>query len=71
VSARPETWREEIAWLATCVGFWVAIWFPLWMTAELEVPGQQYADPVIPIFTCSLLFGAPSYLLHKIIWRHR
>lgn len=60
---------RELCYVVSAWGFWVAVWFPIWMSGELEVPGQQYADPVLPIYFCSLLFAGPTYALHALIWR--
>lgn len=60
--------KELNYWIAAW-GFWVAIHFPLWMTAELEVPGRQYANPIVPIYLVSGMFAGPTYLIHKILWR--
>jgi hypothetical protein len=60
---------KEFHYLLACWGFWVAIFFPLWMTSELEVPDQQYANPVLPIYAVSAMFAGPTYLIQKIIWR--
>lgn len=59
----------ELNRAVACWGFWVAVWFPLWESGELENPGQQYADPVWPIYACSLLFAGPT-LMAAGIYRH-
>lgn len=61
---------RNLCYVVSAWGFWVAVWFPIWMAGELEVPGQQYADPVIPIYICSSYFAIPTYLVWRI-WRAR
>jgi hypothetical protein len=61
-------WLEAVNLAAAAVGFWVAVIFPLWMIAELEIPGQQYADPVLPVFYCASLLAGPTIPIWHI-WR--
>jgi hypothetical protein len=40
--------------------------FAYWEIGERAEPGQQYADPLLPVLYCSWLLGCPLYYLFEI-----
>lgn len=48
------------------IGIVYGVLFAYWEHAELAQPGQQYADPVLPVLYCSWLIGWPLYYVGLI-----
>jgi hypothetical protein len=61
-------WLRSFGYLVTCWGLWVAVWLPLWMAGEAEIPGQQYADPVLPVYVVSFMFAGPTFAAFAV-WK--
>jgi hypothetical protein len=58
---------REVNRMFVAVAIVYGVLFAYWEVGERAEPGQQYADPVLPVLYCSWLLGCPLYYVFEIV----